>query len=54
MIFSVPNKPKSIHLQKKETQYVNQHTSTQKSVNIQPFLNIFSRLQTSGSCKSCG
>jgi len=44
-----------MHLHKKETQNVIQNTSTQKSVvYITPFTNIFSRLQTSGSCKSCG
>jgi hypothetical protein len=56
MIFSIP-KPKNVN----SIQNQNKQNS-QKSVNnhpastmyINPFTNIFSRLQSSGPCKSCG
>lgn len=56
MIFSIP-KPKNVNFVQKQ----NKQNHIQKPVNqpssaiyINPFTNIFSRLQSSGPCKSCG
>lgn len=56
MIFSIP-KPKNANFVQKQ----NIQNHIQKPVNqpssviyINPFTNIFSRLQSSGPCKSCG
>lgn len=51
MIFSI-TKPEKVQLIQKQNQ--NKNITQTPKIYINPFNNIFSRLQTSGSCSSCG
>ena len=53
MIFS-SIKPKTVVPVQPKNETRNLHHPTLKATYINPFTNIFSRLQTSGSCSSCG